>query len=450
MNLLLWILALLTVAVTALLTYQSDVRRAVPKPWLTASLRAILVGLVWMLLLAPLLTVTKQEIQKPVIVFLQDESTSIKTALGGDSTGYREEVATLSRKLSDKYRVVTWGFGNEVRSDSLFRYGQTSTDISSALSRVQEFYGQQNLGAVVLATDGRYNSGSHPLYNDLALHAPLYAVALGDTSLPKDLKISASYAPRIVAKNNQFEIRADIIATRCQGYNGTVQLYEAGAIVGSNSLAITTSRFDKSAAFTIKAAAPGLHHYVISVAPMAGEDNVANNRRDVFVEVVEEKKNILIAAAVPHPDVAALKEALTGVDAYDITVRVGADIPASFSPYQVVILHGLPTQGRSLDLNGKAVWYILSTTTSAFTTPVAVLNINPSAQYDAYPRINTSFSLFNLPQRHALLNDKLPPLSAAGGTATPGPGTQVLFANRGNNAPLWLIQPGSPAQAFPH
>ena len=449
MNALLWILAILSVIAAAFFTYRSDVRRAVPRPWLTAGLRALLVALVWMLLLAPLLTTTKQEIQKPVVVLLQDESSSIKAALGGDTTNFRTDVTALAAKLKDKYRVVQWGFGGGIKSDSLYRYAQATTDISAAITRAQEFYGSQNLGAIILTTDGRFNSGTHPLYNDFSLHAPLYSVALGDTSLPKDLRIAATYAPRIVAKESQFELRADIIATRCSGYSGTLQLTENGAVIGSNALSIASERFDKSASFTVKATSPGLHHYVLSAPVAAGEDNTANNRRDVFVEVVEEKKNILIAAAAPHPDVAALQEAMAGLDAYNVTVRVGADVPASFAPYQVVILHGLPG-APAMDVRGKAVWYIV---TSATNTGALRLSDFPAldisnAQADAYPRINTGFSLFALPQRQGLVVDKLPPLSAAQGSITPGPGAQILFANKASGAPLWIVQPGNTSQAL--
>ncbi len=446
MTLALWLLAALTTLAAGYLTYHADVRKAVPYPWLTAGLRALVIALVWALLLSPSIHITKTETEKPVIVFLQDESASIPAALKGDTPTYRRDAQALINKLSARYRVITWGFGSNVRTDSLFRFREGATDIAAPLSRAATFFGGQNLGAVILATDGRFNQGLHPLYQSLSMRSPLYAVSIGDTALPKDLRIPQVYAPRTVAKGAQVEVRADVVATRCAGYNGSIQISEGGASQGSATLSIPADRFDKSVGFSIKAGSPGLHHYVISIPPAEGETNTANNHRDLFIEVVEAKKRILIAAAAPHPDIAALREALSGTDAYTVSTRIGEGVPTDLSGYEVIILHGLPS-GDAPALRGKAVWYIVSTTTGAFTTSAATLALTPGAQHDAYAAANPSFSAFTQPQGLKAVLDRLPPLSAPAGTATPGPGTQVLFNERGA-APLWLVQPGATPQAL--
>ena len=447
MTIVFWILAALTTVAAGYFAYRADRRRAVPYPWLTAGLRALVVALVWALLLAPSIRINRTETEKPVIVFLQDESASIPAALKGDTATYRAAAQGLIRRLSERYRVITWGFGNTIASDSFFRFRQPGTDIAAPLARVQDFFGNQNLGAVILATDGRYNQGLHPLYQQLSMNSPLYAVSIGDTALPRDLRIPQVYANRSVAKNAQLEIRADIVATRCAGYNGSVQISEGGTLLGSSAISIPSDRFDRSVSFSIKAGAPGLHHYVISVPPADGELNVANNRRDVFVEVVEAKKRILIAAAAPHPDVAALREALGGTDAYTVSVRVGEGLPRDPAAYEVIILHGLPSGGDVSSLRNKAVWYIVSSTTTPFSTSAANLSLAPSVQADAYPAANPAFSAFTPPQGLSAVLDRLPPLSVPAGSVSPGPGAQVLFYQRGDKMPLWIVQPGSTPQA---
>lgn len=290
MHIALWILATLTTCAAGYFTYRADVRRAVPRPWLTTLLRAAVVALVWLLLLAPSIHISKEETQQPVIVFLQDESASIPASLKGDTAAYHAQAQRLIDQLKDKYRVITWGFGNRIQNDSLFRYRQPMTDISAALSTVQEFYGAQNLGAVILATDGRFNQGVHPLYQNLPLRSPLYTIAIGDTAVARDLRIARVYANKTAAVNSQFEIRADIVATACNGYDNSALLSEAGNTLQSTGLSIPTDRFDRSVSFTVKATTPGLHHYVLTLPAAEGEQNTANNRRDIFVSVVEEKR----------------------------------------------------------------------------------------------------------------------------------------------------------------
>ena len=445
----LWILAILTTIAAGYFTYRSDVNRAVPKPWLTALLRSLVIALVWLLLLAPSIHINKEETQQPVVVFLQDESASVPASLKGDTAAYHKQADELLGKLKSKFRVVTWGFGGNIVRDSLFHYKQPVTDISAALAGAQEYYGQQNLGAVIMATDGRFNQGIHPLFQNLALRAPLYTVAIGDTAVVKDLRIARTYSNRTAALNSQFEIRTDIVAAACNGYSGAAQLLEGNNQIQSTAISINSDRFDKSISFTVKAATTGLHHYVLVLPTAQGEINTANNRHDVFVEVVEEKKNILILSAAPHPDIAALREALTGLETYNVTVRTTDNMPA-LNDYQVVILHGLPGSNFNLPAGfNKPAWYIISgNSNAAVPTSAASLQINPGALHDVYAAVNPAFPAFNIPAHANAVLDKLPPLNTPIGNVQPGANSQSLFYQKGgNNLPLWLVQSGAVPQA---
>lgn len=448
MSIALWILALLSILALGYLTWRSDKRRAVPYPWLTAGLRALLLTLVWALILAPGISIKRTETRQPVIVFLQDESASVPLALKGDTTAYTAAAQSLIKRLGEKFRVVTWGFGSSVRSDSLFRYRDGTTDISAPLARVRDFYGSQNLGAVILASDGRFNQGLHPLYQNLSWQAPVYAVSIGDTAVAKDLRITAVYAPRRVAKDAQVEIRVDLVAARLAGFNGSLRLREGNAELGRSSLSIPADRFDRAFSFSVKPGAAGLHHYTIEAEPAPGELNRSNNRKDVFIEVTETRKRIVLAAAAPHPDLAAIREALSGTDAYSLTTRIGSGLPAP-AEYDVLILHGLPTGAAGEVPANKAVWYIVAQTTGRFTSSAAsAIQLQPAAVRDAYPELNTSFSAFTLPPGTAALAGRLPPLSIPAGSLTPAGNTQSLFNDKSGSQGLWFVQPGTAPQAI--
>jgi len=452
-----WLLAILLSLGAGYWVYRADKRRAVPYPWLTALLRSIVIFLTALLLLVPTLNIHKNETEQPVVLLLQDDSRSIGEALKSDSSAYRKDMEALLKKLSDKYHVVKWGFGAATRDDSLFQYNLPVTDIAAALQRAQEFYGQQNLGAVILATDGRFNQGAHPQFQSLALNAGLYTVALGDSAAAKDIRIGQVYANKTVALNSQFEVRADLIATRCNGYNNHVSLQEAGAgTLSTSPVSFNADQADRSVSFSVKADKPGLHHYIISLPPADGEQNIVNNRRDLFVEVVDEKKNILIATASPHPDINALREALEGLETYKVTVRTIDNLPTSLSDYQVVILHGLPSGGGSLPQqllqSKKPVWYILGPQSNFSAIgqlqKTATLHINTAVQRDALPAYNTSFSGFTLPSDVAAVFDKMPPLSVPVGEIKSSPDAAVLLTQRTNAAPLWVVHSGNPSVAL--
>jgi hypothetical protein len=450
MQLLHWLIAIFLSAGAGCWIFIADKRRAVPYPWLTALLRTLVVFFTLLLLLVPTFTITRNETQKPVVVLLQDNSRSIAPALGADSAIYRKNVQQLAANLSANYKVVQWGFGNTIRQDSLYQYDQQATDISAAMARVQDFYGLQNLGAVVLATDGRFNQGINPLYQQMALHGILYTAAIGDSTMQKDFRITQAYANKIVSLNSQFEIRADIVAVLCNGYNNNVQLTEAGASVGSAALTISTDRYDRAVSFTVKATKAGLHHYVINAPVADGEKNTANNRKDVFVEVVDEKKNILIVSAGPHPDVNAIRDALSGVETYKVTVRTADNLPSSLSDYQVIIVHGLPSSNTNLlpQLQGikKPIWYILGAqeNLAQLNQLQHLVKVSPAAPHDALASYNNAFNTFLLPQNTPAVVDKMPPLLTNAGAVQLAPNATVLLAQKGaEQIPVWCMQQGA-------
>lgn len=452
MHFIFWLLAILLSGGAGYWVYRADKQRAVPYPWLTAILRGVVVFLTLLLVLAPVFTITRNETEQPVIVFLQDNSRSIAPALGTDSASYGKNARELIKKLGDKYKVVQWGFGGSVQTDSIFQYHQSATDIAAALARAQDFFGRQNLGAVILATDGHFNQGTNPLYQPLALHSPLYTVAIGDSAAQKDLRIAQVYANKEVSLNSQFEIRCDVVATRCSGYNNSIQLLESNSPLSSVPVNINSDRYDRSVSFTVKATKPGIHHYVVYAPVAEGEKNTTNNRRDIVVDVVEEKKNILIASAAPHPDVNAIKDALSGLETYKVTTRTIDNFPTSLADYQIIILHQLPMAGtkvtEELRAAGKPVWYIMGprTDVSAINQlqQQMTLSLTPGIVHDAVVNFNTSFNLFTLPQNAQAVLDKMPPLSTPLGIVKAGPNAGVLFTDKqSTNAPVWILQQGN-------
>ncbi len=452
-----WILALISSFAIGYWVYLADSKRKVPYPLLTASLRAIVVLITAVLLFAPAISIERNETQKPIVLFLQDNSASIPYALKNDSSSYRKDVTTLLEKLEKEYKVVRWGFGASIQKDTLFDYKQQATNISNALQGAIEFYGQQNLGSIILASDGRYNQGLNPQFQELSSNCIVYSVALGDSTIQKDIRVANVYVNKTVMLNSQFEIRADVVAKKLSGYNGNVQLVdEDGNIKANSSVNLSSNHFDRGISFSVKAEKEGLHHYSIQIPALEGEQNTANNRKDFFVEVVSEKKKIIIIAASPHPDVNAIREALSSVENYEVEVVSADKIPVNLSAYQVVILHNLPSQNilfQQYQNNIKALWLIMGfgTNNTAYNQwqNLAQVNVNSSNLQNTFAAANTSFNTFTLPNGMSAVMDKMPPLAIPSGIIQTKPGAQVLFSSKGNiNSPVWLLSQGSKPTAL--
>ena len=184
---------ILGVGYAALLYFRNDTfkeRSPNLHRWL-AILRGMAVTLISLLLLAPLLKNRITETKQPIVVIAQDASESMTAALGAEQLEqYKTDIEKLRAKLSDKFEVHTMAFGDAPRDTLDFQFKDKVTNLSEAMGYIYDQYSTLNLGAVVLATDGIYNEGSNPLYSTEQNNtAPIYTVALGDTTPKRDLLI---------------------------------------------------------------------------------------------------------------------------------------------------------------------------------------------------------------------------------------------------------------------
>ncbi len=449
MSVLLWILAFGSALVAGWLVFRSDTRKGMPRPWLTAALRSLLWLLVWILLLSPTLPFRQSETRRQTVVLLQDDSRSIAEALEQDTTDFRKKLQALGSALGKQVRVLSLSIGSGIRQDTLFRYADPFTNLSEALEAAVSRSGKRQPAAVILATDGRYNAGSNPLYAGVPLTAPVHVLSVGDTALEKDLRIGRIYAPRTVARGSTFEVRADLLATGLAGHATTATVSGPNSGGGAVSFTVSGDRFDRPASFTLAAPRAGLYGYTIQLPAAPGERNTQNNRRRFYVEVVESKKKILLAAAVPHPDVKALREALRTVESYDLTVQTGTTVnPAG---YDVAILHGLPA--TTLPATSIPTWFILTPTTSAsaFNAAQQMVALDGGTAHSRFSYAlppATGFSLFVPPPGMEALTDRLPPLSLSGNNIRLAADAQSLFRQReAPDLPLWALRSGKPAMA---
>ena len=54
--------------------------------------------------------------------------------------------------------------------------------------------------------------------------------------------------------------------------------------------------------FEVEAKKAGLLHLTINIPDMEGESTTENNKKDIFIEVIEGKEKILIISPAPHPE----------------------------------------------------------------------------------------------------------------------------------------------------
>jgi hypothetical protein len=308
--------ALLGAAFAAVLYYK-DTTFKNQTPWLTralAALRWLVATLMAILLLTPILKTTVTEIKKPVVVLAQDVSESIGVAVR-DTPQYKANFEALAASLGEKYEVRQYAFGEKVREGVSFQFKDKLTNASDMIKNIYDLYSGQNLGALVVATDGIYNEGSSPLYAAAKLNAPVYTIALGDTTPKKDLTVKKVFHNNIAYLGDKFNVQIDIGANNCAGGNTVLSVAKVdgagnASIVSTTPVAINKNDFFFTKEITLDASQAGVQRFHVSVAGINGEMTTANNVKDFYVEVLDARTKILLLASAPHPDIAALDEAI--------------------------------------------------------------------------------------------------------------------------------------------
>jgi hypothetical protein len=436
---------LLGAGYAALLYYRDNTFREQPRlvPAIMAILRFLAVTLLAILLLSPLLKSLLVETKKPVVVLAQDVSESVGVDLNGaELENYKQQWLALKEGLSADYEVHELAFGDDVREQNDFRFGDKVTNMSALLRGVYDLYGGQNLGAVIVASDGVYNEGSNPAYTDVPLSAPVYTVALGDTTPKKDLLVKRVFHNRIAYLGDKFTVQVDVAASNCTGQQTVLSV---GKVVDGQTrnlqnipVNISGNDFFVTKEIQLEADQPGVVEYVFSVTGVQGEASTINNRKEIFMDILDARQKILLLANSPHPDLSALRSTLDENKNYAVSLAYISDPGLDVGKYDFVVLHNLPSTGNDISgvlktLNDKRIPRLfiagMQTGYSALSRAQGLISMQSDGKQsdDVQAVVNSKFAAFTMDEK---LVENLPqfnPLTSAFGNFAATPQAQVLL-----------------------
>lgn len=433
----------------ALLLYFRDTtfREQVPQlhRWLGV-LRFLTITLLSALLLSPLLKSYFTETKKPIVVLAQDQSESIASTLQGESLErYKQDWGALKNALSDQYEVHELAFGDQVREGVDFNFKDKVTNFSELLRGVYDLYGGQNLGAVVLSSDGIYNEGSNPAYSDAPLAAPVYTIALGDTTPKQDLIVKRVFHNNIAYLGDQFNLQIDLAATNLAGKQTVLTISKSteSGLKQLQSIPVTLSGNDffTTKEVQIDADQPGVVSYVISAAALPGEISTANNRREIFIDILDARQKILLLANSPHPDLSALKATLETNKNYQVSTAYIGDPGLDIGKYDFVVLHNLPSatndcSGLLKTMNDKRIPRLfiagMQTNYSALSKAQGLVSMQSdgSQSDEVQGRVSPQFAAFSLNPKIVEELPKFNPMTSAFGNFGATPQAQVVLRKR--------------------
>ncbi|MFC4096847.1 vWA domain-containing protein [Euzebyella saccharophila] len=367
--------------------------------WVLSFLRFISIFGVLLLLINPKVVKNQYTAEKANLILLVDESTSI----ANDSSFLKQSVTTFGNddRISKRFNLHTYGFGKDLSSDSL-KFDQSETNISQALESIKEIFANSN-AVTVLLSDGNQTVGQDFDYFKAGKQMSLFSVAVGDTTTYEDLAISQVNANKFAFLNNQFPVEIFVDYSGEKAINAELLISVDGNTVKRQQLKLDGISNSKVVTNLIKANSIGLKNVVASVQELPNEKNTSNNRREVAVEVVDEKTNILLVSDLVHPDIAALKKAIESNEQRSVSLVSSSVSSEIMQNVDLFILYQPTSQFKSI------YEFIEKSNTSVFTITGSEADwdfINQAQNsfsknsYDqteeVSPVLNSGFTLFNL------------------------------------------------------
>jgi hypothetical protein len=408
-----------------------------------AALRAVAVFLIAFILVSPLIKSVSYQPQKPLVLIAQDNSESIKTfkSAGFDPQQLATDLSALKKELGDAYDVREYNFDGSLHDGISTAYNGKQTDIASAMQQLNERFVNQNIGALILASDGLYNKGADPQYAAKSIKTNIYTIALGDTVPRRDLLIANVNYNKTAFLGNDFEIEVLAAAYQSKGENIRLSVTEDGRNVANQQIFVTSAAFKKSVTLKLNADKKGVHKFTISIAPVKNEISLQNNTETMYVEVLDARQKVLLLYNSPHPDITVIKQAIESNKNYELkTIRASEAGAINWTDYSLIILYQ-PAEGMAAQAakSKVPVWYIAGTQTDlgALNAAQKIVQIGTNRQdlQEVFALPGTGFSLFTLSDSTLQKLAKFPPLLAPYGNYSSPGGASALLKQKIGSVP---------------
>ena len=441
----------------AWLLYQGDKNLGNKLRYGLAILRIVGVAAIAWLLFAPLIKTLNYTLDKPIIIIGQDNSLSIGQikAAGFDQKSYEQHLKKLQDKLSDKFEVKTYHFSDSVKDGLDFKNQGKLTDAAAFFQKIKDEYTNRNVGAIVLATDGIFNHGENPLYRINQINAPVYTIALGDSIPKRDVLISNVNYNNIVYLDDDFTIEVRVQAFQSNAEGTTLSVSQNGSKIQQLNVAINGNSFVKTIPVKIHAGKIGVQKYTIQLGALPNEITTKNNTQTFYVEVIDGRQKVLLAAIAPHPDLSVLKEAITLNKHYGAKLALADELNGvDPSKFDLIVLYQLPdVQNISagflekLKSIKKPIWYILGANSginifNKIQNQVNLSSSNGQVQ-EIYPDFVKDFTSFNLNDKDREIFSAFDPLLSPFGRLTVNANVSPILNQRigqiSTQQPLWFF-----------
>lgn len=307
-----WLLLLLVILCAAGLAYpfiRMHVSLGTRRRAILWSLQAAFVSLLLLIIWQPALSISMLRPQQNIVAVLMDDSRSM--AMNENGSTRRDQAVKLLRsglldRMNDRFQVRLYRTGSELERvstpETLQATGNT-TRLGPALERIADEASSLPIGAVVLMTDGADNAGGigrETLNTVQRRHLPIHTIGFGRERLAHDVEITNVDVPQRALAGSRINV---LVGLRQFGYqNGRAHIKVAadGAVLAARDVDLKKEGGVDTFQLIANVGEAGARRIRVSVDPLGGEENTANNALDRLITVDDRKPRILYIEGEPR------------------------------------------------------------------------------------------------------------------------------------------------------
>jgi hypothetical protein len=397
-----------------------------------------------LLLINPTITKNTFEIQKPPLVVVMDNSSSIPFLNSNKSAKEVFQKLVTNTDLQEKFDIQSFQFDTEFQPSKSFDFKGKQTNIDVVAQGLKATFKNKTFPTILL-TDGNQTTGNDYVYSFDAVNK-VYPIVLGDTTQVFDLKINQINVNKMAFYKNKFPVEAFIQYSGNTTLTANFSISEGKSTLAQQTISLSPSNRTAVIHLVLPANKIGLQVLKAQISSSKQEKNKFNNSKSFAVEVIDQKTNIALISAINHPDIGALKRAIESNVQRKVTL-LKPNTVNTLKEYNVVVFYQPNSTFKAafeatnlLGLNA----FIITGTATDFTflnqqqTDLQFKMGNQTEDY--FAGFNSQFNLFALDN---IGFESFPPLQNSFGTITSKGNVSVLLSSK-----IRSIETQSPMLAF--
>ncbi len=270
------------------------------------AVRSLALALILLAIFEPVLNLVYKDVEEPENLLFVDNSQSM---VFRDSLEKAEKINEIISKFSEIPNTRTVLFGNKIAAEA-----NANPDFSSGNTKLEDVSNylkdqKHPVASVTILSDGIITEGKNPVYDLEKNNFPVNTIGIGDTLRKPDISIAAITKNRTIYKDKETSV---VVSLEQSGYGNrkaVLEFYEDNVKLTQKNISLNANGLTK-VKFNYTPASSGEKRLRFNVSRFESEENIENNSKSVFVNVLENKLRVMMLAGLPNSDYSFIKNIL--------------------------------------------------------------------------------------------------------------------------------------------